>query len=80
MFVRAPWRADWSGAVEIHRGGDVEYVDTPARNAYELQLDNFAAAVAGEARPLLGRADALGQTATIDALYRAAESGASVAL
>lgn len=80
LVVRAPWRVDWSGALELHRDGQVERVVVPEGDAYRLQLENLAAAVAGEARPLLGRADALGQAATIGALYRAAESGASVAL
>jgi predicted dehydrogenase len=80
LFLRAPWRADWGGAVEIHRDGDVEYIDVPALNAYELQLDNFADAIAGTAPALLGRDDALGQARTIDALYRAAETGVSITL
>jgi len=49
---------------------DVEDVDR-----YMLQVGNFSAAVRGEAEPLLGRADALGQARTLAALYRSAESG-----
>ncbi len=37
-------------------------------------------AIAGGEPPRLGRADALGQARTIQALYRAAESGAAVSL
>jgi len=33
------------------------------------------AAIRGEAEPLLGRADAVGQARAIEALYRAGESG-----
>jgi D-xylose 1-dehydrogenase (NADP+, D-xylono-1,5-lactone-forming) len=40
---------------------------------YRLQLENFAAAVRGEAPPLLGRADALGQARALDGLLRSAE-------
>jgi predicted dehydrogenase len=47
---------------------------------YRLQLENFAAAIQGEAEALLGREDALGQARTIEALYRAAEAGAAVAV
>jgi predicted dehydrogenase len=54
---------------------DVEDVDR-----YYLQVENFSAAVRGEAEPLLGRADALGQVRAIEALYRSAASGAAVSL
>ena len=42
---------------------------------YGCELDDFAEAVAGEHPPRLGRADALGQARTIDAVLRAAASG-----
>jgi len=51
---------------------DVEDVDR-----YFVQVENFSAAVRGEAEPLLGRADALGQVRAIEALYRSAVSGAA---
>jgi D-xylose 1-dehydrogenase (NADP+, D-xylono-1,5-lactone-forming) len=54
---------------------DVEDVDR-----YFLQVENFSAAVRGDAEPLLGRADALGQVRVIEALYRSAASGAAVSL
>jgi D-xylose 1-dehydrogenase (NADP+, D-xylono-1,5-lactone-forming) len=44
------------------------------------ELENMSAAIAGEAEPLLGREDAVGQARTIAALYRSAEEGASVVL
>ena len=47
---------------------------------FQLELENFAAAVAGDAPPLLGRADALGQARAIDALYRSAAKRAAVTL
>ena len=40
----------------------------------------MSAAILGRAKPLLGRADALGQARTIEALYRSAESGKPVVL
>ena len=52
-----------------------EEVDVPAADPYTLELANFAAAIAGEAEPLLGREDALAQARVIEALYRSAESG-----
>jgi predicted dehydrogenase len=44
---------------------------------YFLQVENFSAAVRGDAEPLLGRDDALGQVRTIEALYRSAASGSA---
>ena len=78
LRTEAPWRVDWGGRLEIRRDGDVERVQVPSRDAYALELANFADAIGGDAPPLLGLDDALGQARTIDALYRAAETGASV--
>jgi predicted dehydrogenase len=47
---------------------------------YRLEVENLSAAIRGEAEPLLGREDALGQARTIEALYRSAEVGAPVSL
>jgi D-xylose 1-dehydrogenase (NADP+, D-xylono-1,5-lactone-forming) len=57
-----------------------ERVDVEDVDRYFLQVENFSAAVRGEAEPLLGRADALGQVRVIEALYRSAASGAAVSL
>jgi len=59
---------------------DGERIDVEDVDRYFLQVENFSAAVRGEAEPLLGRADALGQVRVIDALYRSAASGAAVSL
>ena len=47
---------------------------------YGCELDDMAAAIRGEKAPRLGRADALGQARTIEALYRSAATGAPVRL
>jgi D-xylose 1-dehydrogenase (NADP+, D-xylono-1,5-lactone-forming) len=57
-----------------------ERIDVEDVDRYYLQVENFSAAVRGEAEPLLGRADALGQVRAIEALYRSAASGAAVPL
>ena len=59
---------------------DGERIDVDDVDRYFLQVENFSAAVRGEAEPLLGRADALGQVRVIEALYRSAASGAGVSL
>ena len=76
LVLEAPWRADWGGHVRVND----EPVEVPAANAYVLELDDFAAVIAGERAPLLGRDDALAQARVIEALYRSAESGEAVTL
>ena len=49
-------------------------------NPYACELDDMAAAIRGEKAPRLGRADAMGQARTIEALYRSASEGAAVSL
>ena len=55
-------------------------VETPFEPAdpYQLEIENLSAAIRGRSTVRIGRADALGQARTIDALYRSAESGTPV--
>jgi predicted dehydrogenase len=80
LVVEAPFRPDFGGDVLLERRGETSRVDVPEAPMYALQLDNFAAAVAGDEPPLLGRADALGQARAIEALYRSAAEGRAVTL
>ena len=57
-----------------------ERIDVEGVDRYFLQVENFSAAVRGDAEPLLGRADALGQVRAIEALYRSAATGVAVSL
>jgi D-xylose 1-dehydrogenase (NADP+, D-xylono-1,5-lactone-forming) len=75
VLVREPFRT-----IDPHIELNGERVEVDDTDRYLLQLENFSAAVRGEAEPLLGRDDALGQARTIDALYRSAESGTAVSL
>jgi predicted dehydrogenase len=75
-----PWHARAPG-LELRRPGDEpRHVEVEAADRYRLQWENFAAASRGEAPPLLGRADALGQARALDALARAAATGSAVDL
>jgi predicted dehydrogenase len=77
--VRDPFRPDRSGLIEVERGGDVVESITAAKDdAYRLQLENFADAVAGRAEPRLGRVDAAAQARALAALYRSAREGVAV--
>jgi predicted dehydrogenase len=80
LRVEAPWRVDWGGAVRLEIDGRTKEIAIPEASSYVRELENLAAAVAGDAPPLLGRADALGQARTIDALYRSADEGRVITL
>jgi predicted dehydrogenase len=79
LVLATPWRVDDPGVVLRRSDGDV-LMDVPLVDSYTLELEDFAAAAAGEKESLLGRADALGQARAIDALYRSAEAGELVTL
>ena len=79
LVLATPWRVDDPGIVVRRSDGDV-LMDVPRADSYTLELEDFAAAAAGERESLLGRADALAQARTIDALYRSAEAGELVTL
>ena len=71
-------RSPWNGEARSLRLGDREVPVAPD-DPYRLELENMSAAILGEAAPLLGREDALGQARTIAALYESAATGAAVA-
>jgi xylose dehydrogenase (NAD/NADP) len=78
LYLADPWHCTRPG-IELRRNHDVEIIEVPAGNPYGLEADNLAAAIRGEAVPLLGRADAEGQARAIEALYASADSGTPVA-
>jgi predicted dehydrogenase len=80
LVVEAPFRVDWGGSVTLRRDGETEVVEVDEADSYTLELENLADAIDGRAQALLGRADAVAQAHTIEALYRSAESGTRVAL
>jgi xylose dehydrogenase (NAD/NADP) len=69
LFVPDPWHARPPRIVVNGREEDL----SPRKDSYKVQMQNVSAAIQGEAPLLLGRADALGQAKTIEALYGAAE-------
>jgi predicted dehydrogenase len=79
LLLSDPWHAGVPQIV-VERGFEREVVEVEAADSYTLELEDVAAAIAGERAPLLGRADALGQARTIEALYRSAAEGRAVAL
>ena len=80
LVLADPWHSR-EPVIEVRAAdGSVEEVRAESDNPYACELRDLAAAVAGEREPLLGRADAVGQARTIEALYESASSGRSVRL
>jgi xylose dehydrogenase (NAD/NADP) len=75
LFLDDPWHGR-SAEIEVRRpDGSVERVEPGRVNSYALELQNFEAAVRGEAPPLLDRDDAVAQARVIAALYRSVDEG-----
>jgi len=62
------------------KDGATERIEIEKADSYRLEAENLSAAIRGDAEPLLGRADALGQARTIEALYEAADEQRVVTL
>lgn len=77
IVVSDPWHCRAPG-LAVRRGAELEHVEIKPENSYKLELENLSAAIRGEGEALIGRADAVGQAKTIEALYRAADSGETV--
>lgn len=73
LVVSDPWTSKLGSIMVNGRDVPLEPAD-----AYHHEFENFSRAIRGDEQQLLGRDDALGQARTIEALYRAAETGASV--
>jgi predicted dehydrogenase len=79
LFLDDPWHC-LDPVIELRREDGVEMIEVNAENSYRLEAENLAAAIRGQAQPLLGRDDALGQARTIEALYEAAATGRAVTI
>ena len=80
IFVPSPWQTPFGPQILVTRGEELETIEPAGVDPYMAELDDMAAAIAGERAPRLGRDDAVGQARTIEALYRAAEAGHAVEL
>ena len=79
LLLDDPWHCN-TPVIELRRGDSAELIEVEAANPYRLELEDLNAAIRGERPPLLGRADALGQVRTIDALFRSAAANQVVDL
>jgi D-xylose 1-dehydrogenase (NADP+, D-xylono-1,5-lactone-forming) len=79
LVLEDPWHCR-DPMIELRRDGTAEQIEIERANSYGLEAENFSAAIRGEATPLLGREDALGQARCIEGLYEAADQGHTVTL
>ena len=79
LLLEDPWHCR-NPLIQLRRDGATERIEIEKTNSYRLEAENFSAAIRGEAAPLLGRADALGQARCIEGLYEAADRGHTVTL
>jgi xylose dehydrogenase (NAD/NADP) len=80
LLVDAPWRSQGEGELLIRHREHLRRIEIEDADAFRLQLENFAAAVAREAPPLIGPVETIGQARTIEALYRSAAEGRTIDL
>ena len=84
VFVADPWQPR-RPVVELGRptaedSVEHELITVEPADSYLLELDNVSGAIRGENELLLGRADAIGQARALEALHRAATTGAAIEL
>ena len=79
LVIADPWLAQRL-VLHLRRGESREEIALPPADPYRLELENMCAAIRGEAQPLLGRDDAVGQARALDALYQSADEGNPVTL
>ena len=79
LVISDPWLAQRL-VLHLRRGESREEIALPPADPYRLELENMCAAIGGEAKPLLGREDAVGQARALDALYKSADEGRPVEL
>jgi D-xylose 1-dehydrogenase (NADP+, D-xylono-1,5-lactone-forming) len=77
LFLDDPWHCNVP-VIELRREGGVERIEIEKEDSYRLELENLSDAIRGEGEPLLGRADAIGQARTLEALHESATKGEPV--
>jgi D-xylose 1-dehydrogenase (NADP+, D-xylono-1,5-lactone-forming) len=79
LFLDDPWHCR-TPVIELRRDSGVERIELEPVDSYQLELENLADAIGGEAPLLLGREDAVAQARALEALHRSAETAESVRL
>jgi len=79
LFLDDPWHCNVP-VIELRREDGVERIELEREDSYRLELENLSDAIRGDGELLLGRADALGQARTLEALHESATTGSLVKL
>jgi predicted dehydrogenase len=79
LFLDDPWHCRVP-LIELRRADGAQRIEIERADSYGLEAEDFSAAVRGERKPLLGRADAIGQARAIEALYDAAAGAPGIKL
>ena len=75
LFLDDPWHGR-TPVIEVRRDDGIERIELDSVDSYQLELENLAQAIRGEAPLLLGRDDAVAQAKALEALHRSAQVGA----
>jgi len=79
LFLDDPWHCNVP-MIELRKDGKTELIELERADSYRLELENVSEAIRGEAEPLLGREDAVGQARVLEALHESATNGRPVSL
>jgi D-xylose 1-dehydrogenase (NADP+, D-xylono-1,5-lactone-forming) len=79
LFLDDPWHCN-NPVIEVRRADGVERIEVEHADSYRLELENVSDAIRGEAEPLLGHEDAVGQARALEALHESATNGQPVSL
>lgn len=79
LVIPDPWLARRL-VLYLRREESREEIALPPADPYRLELENMCAAIRGEAEPLVGREESVGQARTLEALRRSADERAPVQL
>ena len=79
LFLDDPWHCE-RPVIEHRTAAGIEEIAVEPADSYRLELENMSDSIRGEAEPLLGREDAVGQARVIEALYASAVEARPVKL
>jgi xylose dehydrogenase (NAD/NADP) len=80
IAVPAPWKPREAATVTVHDASGAEEVTIQGGDPYVLEVEHFSRCVTEGERPILSRADSIGNMAAICALHESARTGEVVRL
>ncbi len=79
LFLDDPWHCR-TPLIELRNDRGVERIEIEPADSYRLEAEDLSRAIRDGSPPLLGSKDAVAQAVAIEALYGAADGGATVTL